>query len=212
MSSMPRGPRCGRNAAPRRGMRRWDRRLPPGPIRTARRRAWKADGYTEAQIDEALRAPAARRRWVAKRTASSPAPRADGSGTWRPARLDGMVRPSVRSPVRATVRTASRRTPAASILVISLHGIDLRLTSVENCIRSGARSVRLYPRLTIEKSEASRRTQTTLAHHQRPVGSAASASHVATAMHAKSSVKTPIHHQFLRRAATSRPIHITGTR
>lgn len=38
MSSMPRGPRCGRNAAQRRGMRRWDRRLPPGPIRTARRR------------------------------------------------------------------------------------------------------------------------------------------------------------------------------
>lgn len=37
----------------------------------------------------ALRAPAARRRWVAKRTASSPAPRAGGSGTWRPARRHG---------------------------------------------------------------------------------------------------------------------------
>jgi hypothetical protein len=51
--------------------------------------AWKADGHTEAQIEEALRAPAARRRWVAKHTASSPAPRADGSGPWRPARRHG---------------------------------------------------------------------------------------------------------------------------
>lgn len=60
---------------------------PSGPIRTARRRRVESRrAHGEAQIEEALRAPAARRRWVAKRTASSPAPRAGGSGTWRPAR------------------------------------------------------------------------------------------------------------------------------
>lgn len=76
-------------------------------------------------------------------------------------------------------------------------------------IRSGARSVRPYPRLIMWKSEANQTAPTTPARHQRPV---VAVTCVATAMPAKGSVETAVHHQFLRRSATSRRIHISRTR
>lgn len=63
------------------------------------------------------------------------------------------------------------------------------------------------PGTVLSEREASHRAPTAPTHHQRLVGPAAS---VATAMPANSSVKTPVHHQFLCRAALSRPIHISG--